>query len=76
MSKKRVKKTPSVQRQVRRSFPDDFKRKQFRCSWKAIRRNPWRNGWAYRAPIWLYRWKQQQLRQCGPAPDRADVGYG
>ncbi len=67
MGKKRIKKTPSVQRRVRRSFPDDFKREAVQMLLDGHSAQSVAERLGLSSANLLYRWKQQQLRQCGPA---------
>ena len=67
MSKKRIKKTLSVQRRVRRSFPDDFKREAVQMLLDGHSAQSVAERLGLSSANLLYRWKQQQLRQCGPA---------
>ena len=67
MSKKRVKKSLSVQRRVRRSFPDDFKREAVQMLLDGHSAQSVAERLGLSSANLLYRWKQQQLKQCGPA---------
>lgn len=67
MSKKRVKKTSSVVRRVRRSFPDEFKREAVQMLLDGHSAQSVAERLGLSSANLLYRWKQEQLRQCGPA---------
>jgi transposase len=67
MSKNRVKKALSVQHRVRRSFPDDFKREAVQMLLDGHSAQSVAERLGLSSANLLYRWKQQQLKQCGPA---------
>jgi len=67
MSKRPVKSVPSQRRRGRRSYPEEFKREavQMLLDGHAAQSVVERLGLS--SVNLLYRWKQVQLQQCGPA---------
>jgi transposase len=67
MSKRRVKNAPSASRRGRRSYPDEFKQDAVQMLLDGHTAQSVVERLGLSSVNVLYRWKREQLEQCGPA---------
>ena len=67
MSKRRIKSVPSARREGRRSFPEEFKREAVQMLLDGHTAQSVVERLGLSSTNLLYRWKREQLEQCGPA---------